>query len=67
MPDGVPIDGAPDLDKLLRSTWDALTAARVWVDDGRVVRIRDVYEVRASWAAAAGADIEVWTEEIDRD
>lgn len=33
------IDGPPDFDKLLRSTWDALTAARVWEDDSRVVRL----------------------------
>lgn len=33
------VDSAPDLDKLLRSTWDALTSARVWEDDGRVVAI----------------------------
>jgi Holliday junction resolvase RusA-like endonuclease len=26
----------PDLDKLLRSTWDALTAAGAWVDDSRL-------------------------------
>lgn len=29
----------PDLDKLLRGLWDALTQARVWEDDGRVVEI----------------------------
>ena len=32
-------DTPPDLDKLLRSTWDALTAARVWEDDARVVYV----------------------------
>lgn len=32
-----PIDEPPDLDKLARATFDALTAARVWADDGRVV------------------------------
>jgi len=31
--------GKPDLDKLLRSTCDALTAAGVWSDDSRVVTI----------------------------
>lgn len=36
-PVGWRIDGPPDLDKLTRSTWDALTAARAWEDDGRVV------------------------------
>ena len=29
----------PDLDKLLRSTMDAITAAGIWTDDSRVVRI----------------------------
>ena len=28
----------PDLDKLLRSTWDALTAAGAWVDDSRMAQ-----------------------------
>jgi crossover junction endodeoxyribonuclease RusA len=32
-------DGPPDLDKLLRGLWDALTAARVWEDDSRVTAI----------------------------
>jgi crossover junction endodeoxyribonuclease RusA len=32
-------DGPPDLDKLLRGLWDALTAARVWEDDSRVVAL----------------------------
>jgi Holliday junction resolvase RusA-like endonuclease len=39
-------DGKPDLDKLLRSTMDALTDAAVWRDDARVVeygRIAKVY------------------------
>ena len=31
------VDTAPDLDKLERATWDALTQSRVWEDDGRVV------------------------------
>lgn len=30
----------PDLDKILRSTFDALTAAGVWVDDARAVRVQ---------------------------
>lgn len=30
-------DRLPDLDKLLRSTMDALTAAGVWADDAQVV------------------------------
>jgi crossover junction endodeoxyribonuclease RusA len=31
-------DKTPDLDKCLRSTFDALTQAGVWEDDSRVVR-----------------------------
>lgn len=31
---------APDLDKLCRSTFDALTTAGVWEDDSRVVALR---------------------------
>lgn len=30
---------SPDHDKVLRSTFDALTKARVWEDDGRVIEI----------------------------
>ena len=32
-----PIDAPPDVDKLARATFDAMTAARVWEDDGRVI------------------------------
>lgn len=32
-----PIDEPPDVDKLARATFDALTAARAWADDGRVI------------------------------
>lgn len=32
----------PDLDKLLRSTWDALTAAGVYTDDSRVVSANSI-------------------------
>lgn len=57
-------DSAPDLDKLLRSTWDALTAARAWEDDGRVVMA-----VARKGAVArgdpTGAVIEVWPIEIN--
>lgn len=34
-----PIDEPPDIDKLARATFDALTAARAWADDGRVVDV----------------------------
>lgn len=39
-------DKPPDLDKLVRAIWDALTDARVWVDDGQVVSAL----VRKRWA-----------------
>ena len=32
-------DRTPDLDKLIRSTGDALTQAGVWEDDARIVRL----------------------------
>lgn len=57
---GQRVDSAPDLDKLLRSTWDALTAARVWEDDGRCVFV--VAGKRAAREGEpTGADIEIWT------
>ena len=50
-----------DVDKLARSTLDALTDARVWGDDGQVVQLK----VQKVWAAPAerpGAVIEIyWT------
>lgn len=36
-PDHGPVEGPPDVDKLARSTFDALTAARLWEDDARVI------------------------------
>lgn len=53
-------DGPPDLDKLLRATWDALTAARAWEDDGRVVAVTAVKRA-AGAGELTGADIEIWT------
>jgi Holliday junction resolvase RusA-like endonuclease len=55
------VDAAPDLDKLLRSTWDALTAARVWEDDGRVVT-QSATKLAAGPELGTGAYIEVWSE-----
>lgn len=59
------IDGPPDLDKLTRSTWDALTQARVWEDDGRVVRAA-LSKVEAGRLVLphGGARIEVWRVEL---
>lgn len=31
--------GAPDLDKLIRSTCDGMTRGRIWKDDARLVRV----------------------------
>lgn len=60
---GQRIDSAPDLDKLLRSTWDALTKARVWEDDGRAVSV--VADKRAIVdGESTGADIEVWCADV---
>lgn len=56
---GQRIDSEPDGDKLERAVWDALTKARVWEDDGRVVDWSGV-KVQAEPASATGADIIVW-------
>jgi Holliday junction resolvase RusA-like endonuclease len=39
LPPGRRVDAEPDIDKLQRSTFDALTDARVWEDDGRIVSV----------------------------
>jgi Holliday junction resolvase RusA-like endonuclease len=39
MTPGSRVDGPPDIDKLLRSTFDALTQAGAWEDDSRVVEV----------------------------
>ena len=64
-----PIDGKPDLDKLIRATWDPLCqlCARLqngrgaWLieDDSRFTKIKDVEEVRAI-DGRTGAEITVW-------
>lgn len=51
------LDSAPDLDKLTRSTWDALTQARVWEDDGRVITTE--LHKRAATTSWTGAIIEI--------
>lgn len=57
--EGVPIyitsRAAGDLDKLLRSTFDALTSAGVWVDDSQVVAVT----ATKSYAPTAGAHITI--------
>jgi len=47
----------PDVDKLLRSTMDALGEAGVWRDDSQVV----VTDMSKSYAPTAGAYLEVWS------
>lgn len=56
------VDCEPDGDKLERATWDALTSARVWEDDGRVVDWRGIKR-HARDGELTGADIEVCTED----
>lgn len=46
----------PDVDKLARATFDALTAARLWEDDGRVIDAR----LRKRAAHTTGALIRAW-------
>lgn len=58
LPAGRRADGPPDLDKLLRSTFDALTEARVWEDDSRVIRV-DACKGEATEEWPMGAYIEV--------
>ena len=62
----------PDLDKLLRSTFDALSDAGVWVDDAQVVEVtaRKVYPDEGIDALShPGAVIRIWqvtdTEQCD--
>jgi Holliday junction resolvase RusA-like endonuclease len=58
--------GVPDLSKLLRSTEDALTDARVWRDDARVVEYRRAAKVYIDQPGepdalhAPGAVIRIW-------
>lgn len=51
----------PDLDKLTRATWDALTQARVWDDDARVVEVRRIGKRRPLPGEQPGADIIIST------
>lgn len=48
---------AGDVDKLLRSTFDALTTAGVWLDDSLVVDVR----ARKEYGRQAGAQIAITT------
>lgn len=46
----------PDVDKLCRATFDALTAGRLWEDDSRVIEVR----ARKRPAFTTGALIRAW-------
>lgn len=59
LPADVPIDGPPDLDKLLRAVWDALTDARVWEDDGRCVEVDWLGKQTVINGAGPGVDLMV--------
>lgn len=57
--------GVPDIDKLLRSTLDALGGAkahgaRLFADDAQITIIRDLRKERATTQQPAGAEISVW-------
>lgn len=52
-------DGPPDLSKLIRATEDALTDAKVWADDSRVVdytRLAKVYPLHAMFGGTQDVD-----------
>jgi crossover junction endodeoxyribonuclease RusA len=50
----------PDLDKLVRAIFDALTQARVWFDDGQVV---EMHALKA-WAGDDGPRVEINVDEV---
>jgi crossover junction endodeoxyribonuclease RusA len=52
----------PDLDKLERSTYDALTAAGVWADDGQIV----MAEITKIWAPTGTAGAFIRVTDLDR-
>lgn len=52
----------PDVDKLVRSTFDAISEAGIWVDDSRVCELHTtkVYVGHVSSLRAPGAVIRIW-------
>ena len=48
----------PDIDKLTRAVLDAMTQAKVYEDDGKVVRLK-VTKVYAGWGKPARCDVYV--------
>lgn len=59
MAPGARVDGPPDIDKLLRSTFDALTQAGAWEDDARVVSVHAT-KVELVDTEVPGALITIW-------
>jgi crossover junction endodeoxyribonuclease RusA len=59
LPDTHRIDGPPDMDKLTRATWDALSAARVWEDDARVTHVAWLEKAHPLEGEPTGANIMV--------
>jgi len=50
----------PDLDKLLRAVFDALTDAQVWKDDGQVVWVQTAkHYVGPSWPDGIGVHVQL--------
>jgi Holliday junction resolvase RusA-like endonuclease len=47
----------PDIDKLLRAVFDALTDAQVWRDDGQVVWCQTAKHYADTWVAGPGVHI----------
>lgn len=56
---GQRLDSPPDLDKLIRATFDALTMARLWEDDGRVLAIMHAEKREPSALAGTGVELSV--------
>lgn len=54
---GQRIDSPPDLDKLIRATWDGLKDARVYEDDGRIV---DIGRCRKRQAPDGNTGADIW-------
>lgn len=50
----------PDLDKLVRAVFDALTQARVWFDDGQVC----ILGTSKVWAGERGPRVEISVAEV---
>jgi len=56
----------PDIDKLLRSTFDGLTDAQVWRDDSQVVQLVDVKKVLHDLQQYSGTGAFIQWVELDQ-